>query len=139
MIKINGAALKARCMDYADHHGTTLGGMSREMGYNSNFLSISCGRDTINPAAAKLLETMFGIDVTPYIGAPAPKDEWRVDWDIGPLKLRVFAKILHNDEMVYYGYSRIKEPVTNMSILQAISYATHVVYKKAEQAALEAL
>ena len=139
MIKINGEALKVRCRDYAKHHGTTMGEMSREMGYNSNFLTVSCGRDAINQAAAKMLESMFGIGLNEYIAPAKPKDEWRVDWEIEPLKLKVCARILHNGEPVYYGYSRVKEPVTNMSIMQAISYATHICYKKAEQAALEAL
>lgn len=139
MIKINGAALRECCRAYAEYHGTTVSDMSEEMGYNRNFLSISAGRDAINAAAAKMLESMFGIGLEEYTAPAKPKDEWRVDWDIEPLKLKVCARILHNGEPVYYGYSRVKEPVTNMNIMQAISYATHICYKKAEQAALEAL
>lgn len=137
MIEINGAALKERCMNYASLHGTTLGGMSRELGYNSNFLSITCGRDSINTAAAKSLETMFGIDVASCVGAP--KDEWDYRYEVQADNGLVKAWIFHNEEIAAYAYARIKLPQTPVTIAQAISYAAHMCYKKLEQEELEAL
>ena len=62
LIEIDGAKLRK----LLESKGVELAVASREMGYDSSFLSRSCTRNSVSPNGAKSIEHIYGVSLDDY-------------------------------------------------------------------------
>ncbi len=144
MLNIDSKKLHGLLAAYNAEHGTTLAALSRRMGRTGSYLNTMMHRGTASPNATAMLRALYDIRPEDYVKTVEEPEEpkepaWDLRYEIEPAKAYVKVQILVDGECLTSGYARIKQPQTNLTVTQAISYATHICYKKAEQMELEAL
>ena len=145
MINVNTKKLRGLLDAYNAEHGTSIADLCRQLGRAESYMHAILARGTITPAAMKMMSVLFDIKPEDYVKTvedeepeePVREDKWDFQVEILPDSGCVKARILCGGETVVYGFARIKQPQTNLAIAQAVSYATHICYKKAEQVELE--
>lgn len=143
MKTINSDQLKQILTVYAKGHGTTLAAMSRDLGFADSYLNNVLYTGKIRTGMLKALESFLGVDLQCcIIPDDMPETEmpkaWDVQWAVNLDTSIAKVVCLKNGEEAYHGLAKILDANNEVSVLQAISYAAHICYKKAEQAYLEA-
>lgn len=107
--------------------------LSSSIGKSNNYLSAFICNGYISMQSLMLLERDFNLkraDIVP----DDPKKESAIGFSltlqVKPDKVRV--GVCHNGNEVYHGWSKIKGD-REVDLFQAISYATHMCFKQAEQ------
>ena len=145
MININPKKLRELLDAYNDEHGTTYADICRQLGRSESYVHSIMKRGSIVPAAMKMISVLFGIKPEDYVKTVADEPEipeepaWDFQFEVLPESCCVKARIVCGGDTLVYSFARIKQPQTNLTIAQAVSYAAHMCYKKAEQLELEAL
>lgn len=130
-VKIN----KQKMKEWIASTGMKAVHISRALGRSDNYISVVVCNGVMSNAAYQHLKKEFNITGDDLMEKPQePKNVgYSLDIVVKPDRLRV--AILHNGEEMYAAYSKIKDN-TELSMVQAISYATHMCYKLAEQKSL---
>lgn len=133
-IKIN----KPEFMAWAKAQQLTLAQISRDIGRGNAFMSRALHNGELTKSVFDLLEKLYGpipaVVKSETRAEPRSEGPYTVDLEVRPDRVRV--TIRHMGEEMYSGYSRVKGP-DELDLIQAISYAAHFCYKKAEQKKLE--
>lgn len=135
-INIDVNALRDDLDAYIEEHGGGYTTMSRDMGYCANYLSNVLYSGSMGTAGARNLELSYGIKVKedkPVVKQRAGNDkvwiallgDWNVEVDVQPDVRKVVGRIVHDGVEVCSAYAWIRTPVTEASIVQAVSYCTH--------------
>lgn len=113
--------------------------VSEAIGKSKNYISVCIFNGEISMTALQLIGIKYGItekDIAPeQKKEPERKDEastvgFSMSLLVKPDRVRV--GISHNGDEIYNAWSRINGD-TETKLIQAISYAAHMCYKKAEQ------
>lgn len=115
--------------------------VSRRMGRCNNYVTSTLKKGAMPTAALSVFCDMLGIstdDLTkappsPSVSRPAYQSHG-ITLDVRKDKLRM--ALTFGDQELYAAWSRIKGD-TELDLLQAVSYAAHLMYKLAEQQALQ--
>lgn len=114
--------------------------VSQAIGKSRNYLSVCLVNREISATALQLIGVKYGIreqDVAPESppGGDAPTG-FSLSLLVKPDRVRV--GVMHNGDEIYAAFARVNGN-TELKLIQAISYAAHMCYKKAEQKELEAI
>lgn len=115
--------------------------VSRRMGRCTNYVTATLKKGTIPPAALSVFCDLVGVSVddltkappSPPVSRPACQP-YGITLDVRKEKLRM--ALTFGDRELYAAWSRIKG-YTELDLLQAVSYAAHLMYKLAEQQTLQ--
>lgn len=147
MVKINPEKLRFILETYKKANHTTLSEMSTSLGRCDSYLNNVLHKGVCSSATMKMLNLLYGFRPEDYVWTVDDEaeeveestDEWTVEWKVEPEKSRALCRVRCGEEDIAYGYAKVKDPTSRLSIMQAISYAAHICYKKVEQMDLEAL
>lgn len=114
--------------------------VSRRMGRCNNYVTSTLKKGAMPPAALSVFCDMLGISTDDLTKAPPSPSVSRPAYQAHGITLDVRKDKLHmaltfGDQELYAAWSRIKGD-TELDLLQAVSYAAHLMYKLAEQQAL---
>lgn len=114
--------------------------VSETLGYGKSFISNALHSGKMSRAANKLLAATYGIPENFFL-APEPKAAPQAKQMGYALRLQatdkqVFLLLEHDGEKVGSAYSRRKDS-SELALVQAISYAAHMIYKFCEQKMLQ--
>lgn len=126
---------------YLEKRGLSAIEVSRRMGRCNNYVTSTLKKGAMPTAALSMFCDMLGIstdDLTkappsPSVSRPAYQSHG-ITLDVRKDKLRM--ALIFCDQELYAAWSRIKGD-TELDLLQAVSYAAHLMYKLAEQQALQ--
>lgn len=139
MVKINPQKMRNVLRD----RGLTQTEVSEAIGKSKNYISVCTCYGEISATALQLIGIKYGItekDIAPEKKKePEQKPEahstgFSLSLLVKPDRVRV--GISHNGEEIYSAWSRVNGD-TETKLIQAISYAAHMLYKKAEQKELQ--
>lgn len=115
--------------------------VSRRMGRCDNYISVTFKKGVMPPAALSVFCDLVWVsfdDLTkPLCTSPVSRSVCQthgITLDVRKDKLRM--ALTFGDQELYAAWSRIKGD-TELDLLQAVSYAAHLMYKLAEQQALQ--
>lgn len=106
--------------------------ISRALGRSDNYISGVLCNGIMSYSSYRQLKTEFGITGDDLLEKTKEEPTPGYSLDIVVKPDRVKVTILYNGQELYSAFSRIKDN-TELSLVQAISYATHMCYKLAEQ------
>ena len=143
-IKIKKSALEA-FFEERRNVGESLRDIANNIGYSHSYFSYVRRNYIISIRALKSLCIFYGLDMDSMIDRDPPKEqdtgvqeEQNVGFSIGlkvfPEKVRV--SVNWNGEEIYFGFSKVRGN-KEVDLMQAISYATHMCFKKSEQKSME--
>lgn len=143
MLKIDPEKLRA----FSKQEGKSLAQMSYEIGRSASYLSYCMNAGEIPEGQYRVLCKILNVSPDRFIPDPPPKQEppkqkmvnqldvpFSVDLKIFPDRVRF--TILFDGKPLYSTFSYLKGK-TETDLMQAISYAAHMVYKMAEQKKLQ--
>lgn len=137
MVKIDPQKMKNVLRD----KGLSQVEVSGAIGKSKNYIAACIRNGEISATALQLIGIKYGIterDVAPERKKKqkpeAPSSGFSLSLLVKPDRVRV--GISHNGEELYGAWSFVKGD-TEKNLIQAISYAVHMCYKKAEQRELE--
>lgn len=111
--------------------------VSRRMGRCVNYVTSTLKKGVMPPAALSVFCNLVGVSVDDLTKAPHSHTVTRpvcqpygIALDVRKDKLRM--ALTFGDQELYAAWSRIKGD-TELDLLQAVSYAAHLMYKLAEQ------
>lgn len=114
--------------------------VSGRMGRCNNYVTSALKKGVMPPAALSVFCDLVGVSVDDLTKAPPSPSVSRpayqahgITLDVRKDKLRM--ALTFGDQELYAAWSRIKGD-TELDLLQAVSYAAHLMYKLAEQQAL---
>lgn len=113
----------------------TSAGLSREIGRGQSYIANFLDRGVMSRYALELLSRILRTniaDLMPKTGRDA--SGFKMNLDVKPDK--VYLEVLFDGQVIGSAYSKIKGQ-TEVDLMQAISYAAHMIYKFAEQKRLE--
>lgn len=141
MVKIDPNKMRNVLRD----RGLTQAEVSEAIGKSTNYISCCLCNREISTMALELIRIKYGISIKEISPEKKKEPEKKPDEEDSPtgfsLSLlvrpdRVRVGISHNGEEIYSAWSVVKGD-TEKNLIQAISYAAHMCYKKAEQRELE--
>lgn len=113
----------------------TSAGLSRDIGRSDNYIDNCIYRGVMPSNTLDLLSRFLDVNVSDLTNKKYTKlTGYSVNLDVNPDKVRL--QILFDGEVVGSAYSKIKGD-TETDLMQAISYAAHMIYKFSEQKRLE--
>lgn len=112
--------------------------ISRKIGRGSSYIGNCLNRGVMSKYALELLSDVLHVDIHDLI-ANREKNEvnilgYSASLDVKPDKVRL--QILFNGDPIGSAYSKVKGQ-SETDLMQAISYAAHMIYKFSEQKRLE--
>ena len=138
MIEIDRNALR----DAIAASGKRKAQISRDIGYTDSYINGCLNFGTMRESAAKLLCLQLGIPLSkiqkkqPVTPQAAASGTYTARIDVSGGK-SLNMSLYFGDEKICEAYSKIKGP-GKLDLMQAISYAAHMMYKLAEQEELKA-
>ena len=141
MVKIDPNKMRNVIRD----RGLTQAEVSEAIGKSTNYISCCICNEAISATALQLIGVKYGITEKDIAPEKKKEPEKKAASEASPtgfsLSLlvkpdRVRVGISHNGEELYGAWSFVKGD-TEKNLIQAISYAAHMCYKKAEQRELE--
>lgn len=134
MVQIDVAAIKQAIKNTR----MTSSGLSKKIGRSSSYIGNCFDRGIMSRYALELLSDILHVDVASLMNVcnenGAKREGYSVNLDVKPEKVRL--QILFNGEVVGSAYSKVKGQ-NETDLMQAISYAAHMIYKISEQKRLE--
>ena len=131
MVQIDGNSLKSAIKK----NNMTSAGLSREIGRGQSYIANCLDRGVMSRYALELLSRILRTnisDLMPKTGRDT--SGFKMNLDVKPDK--VYLEVLFDGQVIGSAYSKIKGQ-TEVDLMQAISYAAHMIYKFAEQKRLE--
>ena len=129
MVKID----KQKMKEWVASTGMKATHISKIIKRSDSYISLVICNGQMSAASYQLLKKEFGISddsvLLPTIQDDAPVG-YHLDLMVKPDRVKV--TIMHGENEVYSAFSRVKDN-TELSLMQAISYAAHMCYKLAEQ------
>ena len=119
--------------------------VSEANGKSKNYISVCICNGEISTTALELIRIKYGISIKEISPEKKKEPEKKPESETSPTGFslsilvkpdRVRVGISHNGEELYSAWSLVKGE-TETKLMQAISYAAHMLYKKAEQKELE--
>lgn len=141
MVKIDPQKMRNVLRD----RGLTQAEVSEAIGKSKNYISVCICNGEISTTALELIRIKFGIAVKDIAPEKKKEPEKKPDaeYSLTGFSLSLLVKpdrvrvgISHNGEELYGAWSFVKGDAEK-NLIQAISYAAHMCYKKAEQKELE--
>ena len=114
--------------------------VSRELGFCGNYLSVCFFNGKMSSTAFDLMTRKFDVDPKRIIAKPKPepvKSAPGYTCSVSVKPDKVMFSVSFDGNEIHKAYARVKGQ-KELDLLQAISYAAHMVYKLAEQKELEA-
>lgn len=138
MVKVDFQKMKA----FLDNIGVTLTEASRKIGKSPAYLNAMSKNGEISKTAFMLFCMVYGCKKEDLIyQEPIKKPQssmesygWSIDLGVSPTVLTMRLK--YGNDTVHTARSKIKGN-TQLDLVQAISYAAHMIYKQEEQEVLE--
>ena len=120
-------------------HGLTASEVSRQMGRCNNYITTSLKKGAMPPNALSMFCNLVGISADDLEKDSSSKSfcgyqPHGITLDVRKDKLRM--ALMFDGQELYSAWSRIKGD-TELDLMQAISYAAHLMYKLAEQRELQ--
>ena len=124
-------------------HRLTATSISLETGRAPGYISRCLCQKELPVTQLKIMESMYGLqaaDIAPDKMLPVTAEknnadlQYSVKAEVGDRVVRFY--IMLGDELVQSAWSKIKDD-SELSVIQAISYAAHMCYKLQEQKELE--
>lgn len=131
MVQIDGSSIK-----YAiKNKKMTSAGLLRDIGRSDSYIDNCIFRGVMPSNTLDLLSRFLDVNVSDLTKKKDTKlTGYSVNLDVSPDK--VCLQILFDGEVISSAYSKIKGD-TETDLMQAISYAAHMIYKFSEQKRLE--
>lgn len=135
-VKIDRTALRA----YLDEHGLTYKAAGELCMRSNSFVNNIFQKGTTSDTGYAALCNGFGVPYGTFkekeaepVNAAEPEVGFTLSLQVKPDRVRVGVNF--NGAEIYNGYSRVNGD-TELDLMQAISYAAHMIYKFAEQRVL---
>lgn len=131
-VKIDTGALRA----WIASDGMTLQEVSGRIGRGKSYLANVVARGSMVESAYKMLCNVFCLPADAFIPAPCAPEKpqstegYTIGMDVKPDRVRLCVKF--DGEEVHHAHALIKGD-TELDLLQAVSYAAHMIYKLAQQ------
>jgi len=126
-IEINPKALK----DCINSSGMTMSEVSTKMGRSTGFVSGVIAKGRVSETAYVNLCDALGVERGAFLTAPPPPtDVYRLNLVYSDSK--VLVQLMCGDEVECGAWAIIKDE-GRLGFIQAVSYATHMMYKFAQQ------
>lgn len=125
-ISINGKELQ----DYIKKSDLKQTQLSSFMGRSPSYLSYVISKGTMSETAYVELCKKLGVPYGTFRPTDTPEEVFRLNLVYNDSK--VLVQLMSGEDVVCGAWAIIKEP-TRLGFLQAISYASHMMYKFAEQ------
>ena len=122
-------------LDLIHHSGKSLSDVSREIGYSESYMSLALKNGTISETGAKLLAALYHVPLTQIMKKPHHSQEGAST--LFHAKIEINQNVPHmdlfcGDERICQSHSRLRGK-SRLDLMQAFSYAAHMMYKHEEQ------
>lgn len=121
-----------RISEHLERIGMTLSDLSESMGHSPSYMSQALRQGKMPTSQYRLMCHVLRVDED-FFNTPAPK-MYRLNLIYSDRK--VCVQLMHGEEVVCGAWSLLKGD-SQKDFIQAISYASHMMYKLAEQKQLD--
>ena len=134
-VKIDPNAIKDICLQ----NGKTLGDVSAQLGRSRPYLYTCCKNGSMSASSAKLFCMQFNVPLSKI----SPKEAVTQEQAAGQFHAEIQVQedtlqmtLFCGSDMIQTAFSKLKGK-SSLDLMQAISYAAHMMYKMEEQKALQ--
>lgn len=131
-VKIDTGAMRA----WIKREGMTLQEVSEKIGRCRTYIGVCLAKGSMVESAYRMFCGTFGLPRSAFIPAPCVPEKpqstegYTIGMDVKPDRVRLCVK--YDGVEVHHAHALIKGD-TEIDLLQAVSYAAHMIYKLAQQ------
>lgn len=116
--------------EFLTGEGLTTQELSSELGFEKDYIKSVLNGEPMALPVWKLFQVLYALDDNEL--SPDPDNSQRLSLSLNVMSDRVRIGLLENGVETDYAFSKIRGE-REVDLIQAISYATHILYKNAEQ------